>query len=128
MVYESRKADHFSTKVGVGNRVLRAEVSVVRIQLLVDELSLTMTEAWDRLVVNWTGWDVVRVFALYWVANNSVLVVYVGGVGSAVDRLVELLLLDLPLGVMDGVYLRAVYWLGLIGYQPTVVRHERLQI
>ena len=103
--------------------MLRMEISLIYRHLLVSKLSLTMPERRYSLIMNWARWHIPCIFAFYWISYRHTLVVDIGGVSSAVDGLI-LLLLDMSLWVMDGMDLYAVYWLRLVWYQSAVVGHE----
>jgi hypothetical protein len=77
--------------------------------------------------MDWTCWHISGILALNGISYGYILIVDIGGVGSAIDGLI-LLLLDLSLRVVDGMDLHAVYCLGLVWDQSAVVRHEGLEI
>ena len=77
--------------------------------------------------MDWTCWHISGILALNGISYGYILIVDIGGVGSAIDGLI-LLLLDLPLWVVDGMDLHAVYSLGLVWDQSAVVWHEGLEI
>ena len=107
--------------------MLRMEISLIDIHLLIGKLSLTMSKRRNILIVNWTCWHISGILALNGISYGYILIVDIGGVGSAIDGLI-LLLLNLSLRVVDGMDLHAVYCLGLVWDQSAVVRHEGLEI